>query len=123
MLLPLRKSTKITRQRLEFVPHPLLFHFNLLRARAWKECSDICQHGVARYVECDVWCEKSCEAEELRRRLWLRAREVVFRAGEVFRASPWRAEEYDVDLARRGIQYVHARGERAEVGEDELDAR
>ena len=122
MFLPLRKSTKITRQRLEFVPHPLLFHFNLLRPRAWKECGDICKHGVARYVECDVWREKTCEAEELRCRLWLRAREVVFRAGEVLGASPWRAEEHDVDLARRSVQDAHARGERAEVGQDELDA-
>ena len=120
MLLPLRKSTKITRQRFEFIPHPFLLHFDLLRTTAWKKCSDVCQHGIARYVECDVWREKSCEAVELRRRLWLRAREVVFGAGEVFRASPWRAEEHDVDLARRG---VYARCERAEVGEDELDPR
>jgi hypothetical protein len=37
----------------------------LPREGGWKESRDVCQHGVARYVECDVWCEQTCEAEEL----------------------------------------------------------
>ena len=105
MLLPLRKSAKITCQRLEFVPHPLFFYLHLLKAirthptRSRKESPNVCQHGVARYIERDVRREQTCEAEQLRRWLGLRAREVIFGAGEVLGAAPWRAEEHDVNLA------------------------
>jgi hypothetical protein len=144
MLLPLHKPAKITRQRLELVPHPLLFNLDLLQAirvhsTGWgrKESCDVRQHGVARYVERDVRREQTREAEELRCRLGLCARELILSGGEVLGAAPRRAEEHDVNLARggrgigmgpdcgrgqgRGVQ--DTRCERAEVGQHELDAR